>query len=175
MNETPHQYTARMLSYQRGKAPIRILASTPVRISKLLRAVPRAALRWKPGPGHWSVAEILSHLADAEMVFSFRLRQMLGSSGIAILAYDQDVWAGLSRGAKHEARISLDAFRSVRDRNVRLLRSIPKKMWGNYGIHEERGKETVKRLAEMVAGHDINHMRQIEGILRHGQTHRRSH
>ena len=36
-------------------------------------------------------------------------------------------------------------------------------------MHSERGMETVARLTEMVAGHDINHMAQIEGIVKRGK------
>jgi hypothetical protein len=42
-------------------------------------------------------------------------------------------------------------------------------MWNYYGMHEERGKETVKRMTEMMAGHDLNHLKQIEKILRRKQ------
>ncbi len=54
----------------------------------------------------------------------------------------------------------------TRERTVRLLKSLPKGMWDSYGIHSERGKESVKRVSEMMAGHDINHMNQIRAILK---------
>ena len=37
--------------------------------------------------------------------------------------------------------------------------------WKQFGIHAERGEESVERIVEMMAGHDINHLRQIEAIL----------
>ncbi len=166
MNETPRQYTKRMLSYQRGKSPITILSSTPSRLARLLRGVPRRKLCTRPGTDRWSVAEILAHLADAEMVTGFRLRLVLGSSGVTIQAFDQDVWAGFSRYPEQDPALSLRAFQAVRRRNVELLKSIPEKMWENFGMHTERGKETVSRISEMMAGHDINHLRQIQKILR---------
>jgi hypothetical protein len=33
-------------------------------------------------------------------------------------------------------------------------------------MHSERGKESVARVVSMVAGHDLNHVRQIESILK---------
>jgi hypothetical protein len=47
-----------------------------------------------------------------------------------------------------------------------LLKSVPRKLWENYGMHSERGKESVSRVVSMVAGHDLNHLRQIESILK---------
>lgn len=169
MDETPQQYTERMLSYQRGKKPVKILASTPLRLTRILRRVPRKRLSARPGGDRWSIAEILAHLADAEMVTGFRLRLVLGSSGITIQAFDQDAWAGFSHYRKQDPALSLSAFQAVRRRNVALLKSIPKELWDNFGMHTERGKETVTRISEMMAGHDINHLRQIEGILRSGR------
>ncbi len=166
MNETPQQYTERMLGYQRGKVPIRILASTPARLKRLLQGVPRKKLAARPAADRWSVAEILAHLADAELVTGFRLRLVLGSSGITIQAFDQDAWADFSRYRKQDPALSLDAFQTVRQRNVALLKSIPRNMWECYGMHTERGKETVTRISQMLAGHDINHLRQIEEIVR---------
>ena len=37
--------------------------------------------------------------------------------------------------------------------------------WKHYGIHSERGQETIEHIARMFAGHDLNHIAQIEGIL----------
>jgi hypothetical protein len=166
MQETPPQYTKRILSYQEGKDPVSVLSSTPKKIAGLLRGVARERLMARPAPGKWSVAEILAHLADSELVSGFRMRLILGANRTPIQAFDQDAWAAFSRYQKQDPRLSLEAFRIQRERNVRLLRSLPKKMWGHYGIHSERGRETVQRVAEMTAGHDINHLRQVERIVR---------
>ncbi len=169
MNETPRQYTERILGYQSGQMPLKILASTPTRLVRLLRGVQRRRLAARPAPDRWSVTEILGHIADTEIAVGFRIRLTLGSNGVTTQAFDQDVWADFSNYAKQDPRLSLAAFKALRERNVRLLKSLPKEKWENFGMHEERGKETVTRLSEMLAGHDINHLRQIEGILRPGK------
>ena len=166
MQETPEQYTERILSYLHGRSPVTILASSPKRLTRLLKGVPAKKMQVRPAPERWSVAEILAHIADTELVFGFRLRLTLGASGTIIQAFDQDAWADYARYAKQDPKVSLQAYRILRERNLRLLKSIPKEMWERYGMHTERGKETVTRLSEMVAGHDINHLAQIEGILR---------
>jgi hypothetical protein len=166
MHETPQQYTKRILNYQRGKDPLSVLSSTPKKIAGLLHGVARKRLVTRPAPGKWSAAEILAHLADSELVVGFRIRLILGANRTPIQAFDQDAWADFSRYGKQDPYLSLEAFRVQRERNVRLLKSLPKKIWGHYGIHSERGKETVQRVAEMTAGHDINHLRQVERIAR---------
>ncbi|MGB2866919.1 MAG: DinB family protein [Bacteroidota bacterium] len=166
MSETPEQYTARILSYQQGKKPMAILSATAGKIVKLLMKSRPASLKKRSGPDKWSAGEILAHLADSELVFSFRLRLILGSNGTPIQAFDQDVWAKYSQYAKLEPLESFEQFRVLREANVRLLKMIPKGMWDYYGMHSERGKENVVRMTEMFAGHDINHVRQLEGMLR---------
>jgi len=165
MQETPQQYTERILSYQQGVAPMKTLASSPGKMSKLLKGVAKKKLSKRPEPDKWSVTEILAHLADAEMVFGFRMRLILGANGTTVQAFDQDVWSGFSHYPKQDPKLSFEAYRIQRERNIRLLRLIPREMWDNYGMHTERGKETVTRVTEMMAGHDINHLMQIGQIL----------
>ena len=68
--------------------------------------------------------------------------------------------------ARAKPRESLEAFAAMRAFNLRLLRSIPSSAWRRYGVHSERGKETVEKYARMMAGHDLNHLAQIERILK---------
>jgi len=171
MYETPQQYTDRILGYQQGQDPLAVMASMPNRIIRLLRGTSRAALLKRADADKWSVGEILAHLADAELAFGWRIRLMLGANGTTVQAYDQDVWATLFNYPKHDPALSLESFRIQRQCNVQLLRLVAKELWENYGMHEERGRESVARLMEMMAGHDINHFRQVEQML-HGKKRR---
>jgi hypothetical protein len=165
MQETAQQYTRRILGNLEGRKPLEILTATPRRIARLVKGVSRRKLSRRPSPRDWSVTEILAHLADAELVVGYRVRLVLGAGGTSIQAYDQDAWATFSRYATHDPRVSLEAFRASRERLVRLLKSLPAESWNLYGMHAERGKETVARMVEMLAGHDINHLRQIQERL----------
>ncbi len=165
MQETPAQYTRRLLGYQKGKRPVSVLASTPRKIAVLLRGASNARLKRKPVPDRWSAGEILAHLADTEITFGFRVRLVLGSNGTRIQAFDQDVWATNFQYDRQDPRASFEAYRAGREHNLRLLRLLPPGMWNYYGMHEERGKETITRMTQMMAGHDINHLMQIEKLL----------
>ncbi len=165
MKETVRQYTQRILAYQHGHEPLQILSSTPKKIARLLTGVSKKTLVRRPAPKTWSIAEILAHLADGELVVGFRMRLVLGCNGTTIQAYDQDVWARFSRYASQDPRLSFEAFKIQREHNVQLLKRIPRKMWKYYGMHSERGRETISRMIEMMAGHDINHLAQIRRIV----------
>lgn len=166
MQETPEQYTQRISGYVAGKDPWRVQRATPARLKKLIGRLSRKRLAQRPAPGKWSIAEILAHLADAELVGSWRIRQVLTQNGVAVQAYDQDAWAATFRYARRDPKLSLETFTILRANNLDLLRSVPRKLWDNYGVHQERGNESVARIVQMFAGHDLNHLRQVESIAR---------
>lgn len=166
MAETTQQYISRILSYLEGKKPVSVLAATPKRLTKLLKKAPPSKLRRRPTPDKWSVAEILAHLADSEVVYGLRLRLVFAQNGVPIQGTDQNVWAEIFRYGKANPKEALATFVSLRSWNLRMLRLTPMELWKNSGVHTERGEESVERMLEMFAGHDINHMKQIEAILR---------
>ena|SRR5437879_3862089 len=165
MNETPQQYTQRVVSYVEGQKPLAVQAATPKKLERLIKGVPTAKLRKRPAPDKWSVAEILAHLADAEIVGSFRMRLILGAPGTPIAAFDQDAWVTSGHYAKRDPRKSVEQFRILREANLALLKSLTPEQWQHYGMHSERGPESVEHIVKMFAGHDVNHLRQIENIL----------
>jgi hypothetical protein len=165
MQETPQQYTQRVLGYLEGKKPMEVLAATPRQIARQVKGVSRKKLSQRPASDKWSVTEILAHLADSELVYGFRIRLILEAGGPPIQGTNQDAWAKFSDYAKHDPVLSLEALRITRERTVRLLKSLPPESWDLYGMHSERGKETVTRVVEMLAGHDVNHMKQIKETL----------
>ena len=166
MQETAQQYTQRLLSYGEGKDPLRLQQAAPKKLASLIKGKTAKQLMRKPAPDKWSIAEILAHLADAELAISWRLRQILSSNAIPIQAYDQDLWAKTFNYARRDPRQSLANFRGLREANLALLKSVPRKLWENYGVHQERGNESVSHVVRMVAGHDVNHLQQIEAILK---------
>jgi uncharacterized damage-inducible protein DinB len=165
MQETAQEYIQRMLGNVAGQNPLKVEAATPKKLERLIKGVPAAKLRKRPAPGKWSVAEILAHLADSEMVRGWRMRQILGAPGSPIQAYDQDSWAAAGHYQKRDPRKSLETFRVVREANLALLKSLTKEQWKQSGMHAERGEETIEHISRMMAGHDINHTAQVERIV----------
>jgi hypothetical protein len=165
MDETPQQYTARMLSIVGTNDAWAVLSSTAERLHDLIADRTPAQLSYKPDPKRWSVVEILAHLADAEIVGAWRIRSILASNGTPLQPFDQDCWAHTFKYADADARESLDLFRSVRNGTLRLLRRVDGSLLDNHGMHGERGRESVTHIMRMYAGHDLNHTQQIERLL----------
>ncbi|MFN2566392.1 MAG: DinB family protein [Gemmatimonadaceae bacterium] len=165
MTETQAQYKARILSHVAGRDPLPLLAAAPAKLAALLAGVPPAVYTRKPAPGRWSVQEITAHLADDELVGAYRVRLILSAPGTAIEAFDQDTWAATGRYATTDPGTSLALFRALREANLALWHALTPPEWDRYGVHAERGKESVRDIAAYYAGHDLNHFAQIEAIL----------
>jgi hypothetical protein len=165
MQESPEQYKQRILGYLGGLKPLQVQAATATTIERLIKKVSRATLAKRPAPGKWSVVEILAHLADTEIVGGYRMRAILGAPGTPIAAFDQDKWAEAENYAKRDPQMSLGVFRTLRQANLSLLKSLKPAQWQHFGVHSERGQESIERIVQMFAGHDINHLRQIAAIL----------
>jgi len=130
-----------------------------------VKGLSEAQLKFKAAPDKWSVNEILAHLADTEIVVGFRMRLILDAPGTPVVAVDQDSWVTSGHYEKRDPRKSVEQFRVVREANLALLKSLTPQQWKHYGMHSERGQETIEHIVRMYAGHDINHLQQIERIL----------
>ena len=165
MTETFQEYSTRLLSYSADKDPLEVLASTPARIGALLAGRSAQDLHWSPAPQRWSVAQIVAHLSDAEVVGAYRFRMVLAQSGTPLQAFDQDAWAREMKYERRDAHASLALFTAVRRSLLALLDGITDAELERYGMHAERGKESVRHLISLYAGHDLNHLGQIERLL----------
>jgi uncharacterized damage-inducible protein DinB len=165
MQETAQEYKQRIFSYLAENDPLKIQSATPKKLERLVARAQGSKLRKQPAPGKWSIAEILAHMADTELVFGYRIRTILGAPGTPIQAFDQDKWAQAMSYGKSDPRKSLERFAAFRKANLDLLKSLSPAQQKYHGMHSERGEESIETIAKLCAGHDINHLRQIEKIL----------
>lgn len=164
MTEDP-QYLDRLKRFTEGRDPLEIQDGTASAISALIHSEPEARLHIKPPSGKWSVVEIIAHLAEDELVASWRYRQMLEIPGCLLAGFDQDKWAAYGRYREWTSGEALALFGLLRHANLRMLRSLGSEEWDRHGEHSERGRMTVRSLALHMAGHDVNHLEQIRSLL----------
>lgn len=145
-----------------GRAPLTVLRETPVRLQGLIHAIGPAGVSVAPAPGKWTASEILCHLADCEIAFGFRLRQILAEDHHVIQPFDQERWAAPYSGIA--AAEALSAFSAMRRWNLQLIEHALPAQAGRPVTHPERGPMTFSTVVETMAGHDLNHKGQLERI-----------
>jgi hypothetical protein len=145
---------------------MQVYKTTAEKLASLIGGLDKSKLSARPAPGKWSVAEIMAHLEDAEIVGAWRLRSVMAHNGAVIQSFDQNAWAETFDYPRRDPQAALETFRVLRASNLALFESTRETLWENYGTHQERGRETVAHILRMYAAHDLNHLRQIEAIAR---------
>lgn len=171
MAETFAEYAQRIRNYLGGKDPIQSMQETVKDLTGLLQNLPETVSKKTPEPGKWSISEIIAHLADTELAAGYRFRAIAGGEdGVPITGYDQDRWAVAGNYRAATVQNSLKSFLALREMNLRFLNGLPDSAWQKYGVHSERGRETLRDLVQLTAGHDLNHIGQIRKILSSAQA-----
>ena len=154
-----HPYTR----YLEGQDPVVVVAETPGRLRKLLAHLPAEQINATPAPGKWSLREIMAHLADCEIAWSYRLRQVLSQPGLPLQAFDQDQWA--ERYAAYDFVSAQAMFEALRSWNLLLLSTVTEEDKAKATEHPKFGRFTFGSLVGTIAGHDLHHLHLLERLL----------
>lgn len=159
---TAHPYVRRIFATLGERDPIQVLEATPAQLELLLEALGEEDFERSYAPGKWTAREILAHLADAELGLGFRFRQALTVPRYRPQAFDQDRWS--ERYDRFEPSLAVEAFRALRAWNLALFTTFDLDDWLRELDYPYAGIETVDHLVRFLAGHDLNHLRQLELI-----------
>lgn len=148
--------------------PRQVIGATPSRLQQLfdIMGPERASQPW--APGKWSPRQIFCHLADCEIAFAFRLRQAWAENHHIIQPFDQDGWA--KQYHAYDAASALAVFSALRRWNLAFLASLPPEANTKKVTHPERGEMDFRVLVETMAGHDLNHLKQVEAAATKKQS-----
>jgi DinB superfamily len=164
MVETAKQYIERLKRTLGERSPLEVMQSTVTVLDSIGQSFGKEKFQQSWGEGKWTAAQILSHLAEGEMVLAYRLREIVANSGANIPAYDQNRWVANAGYLQTDSATALSLFTIIRKVNLAFLNSLDPEQWNCYGVHSERGKESIRDIVQLVAGHDLNHLQQLKTI-----------
>ncbi len=139
------------------------LSSTPPRVRELVSRMSSADLERAHAPGKWSAAQVLLHLAHAELAFGVRARMALTSDDYVVQPFDQDRW--MARESHVKPLEALVLYESLRALNLSLFRSLSAADRARAFQHPERGRMTVEEIPALLAGHELHHLAHLEAIV----------
>ncbi len=141
-----------------------MIEASPQKLRELASELPDGRMDGTYAPGKWSARQIICHLADAEIAFAFRLRQAVAETDHVIQPYDQDAWA--RNYGNCDPLAAINVFCALRSSNVAFIAAQSPETMSKTLSHPERGPMTFQTVVETMAGHDLNHLRQLETIAR---------
>lgn len=145
-----------------ARDPLEVLSETAGQLGMFLKELGPEGMEKPPAPGKWNAREILAHLADCEIAFAFRLRQTLAEDHHIIQPFDQAIWA--ANYAAYDTNAAFAVFSSLRRWNLALIRSTTPEQRLKPVTHPERGTKSFFTIVQTMAGHDLNHLNQLERI-----------
>jgi len=142
--------------------PIEVLTATQQSVPALAQMLGPEGMKRTYAPGKWTAAQVLAHLADCEIAFGFRIRQIVSEPELPIQPFDQDRWAQHYAGMDglEAARV----FEVLRAWNLSLFELLGSSDLEKAADHPERGRETADTVIRIMAGHTLHHLAQLENI-----------
>ena len=145
------QYAAAVLGLVGERPALDVLRETPGAAARAVATLTPEKLRTPEAPGKWSVAMVLRHLADTDVVWGWRMRLILAQDRPVITGFDQDLWADRLDYANADPNESLEAFAVLRRDNLRLIERASPEDLARVGVHAERGEESAGYLVRLYA------------------------
>ncbi|MFL5531633.1 MAG: DinB family protein [Gemmatimonadales bacterium] len=158
-------YVRALLDLLGPRDPLEVMAELLPWLEARISGVAEPALRKPEAPGKWSVAQVVQHLADSDLVAGYRIRMVVAENSPRLQGYDQDRWATEFQYDQVLLAAALDQLRSLRIANLRLWSRLTPDQLQRVGIHSERGPESAGHILRLMGAHDLVHRRQIDRIL----------
>jgi len=134
----------------------------PVRVRSAVSGLSQADLTARPGPGDWSILEVVVHLADSDCLSIDRMKRILIEDNPPLLYADETEYIRRLFPHEQSCEDALLIMEVERRQFARVLRKLPPEAFDRFGTHNRKGRVT---LGEMVGGyvqHIDNHLVYIQ-------------
>jgi hypothetical protein len=150
-----------------GRDPLEAIGDTTARIEAMTATWTPAQFERTYAPGKWTARQILTHLAQSEMLFGARARLALTTPDYVAQSMDQDLWMAHEAGLS--GRDAANAYVTLGRMNATLFAALSEADLQTPFAHPEYGSLTVSWVVHQTAGHQIHHLKQLEEINHGGQ------
>jgi rubrerythrin/uncharacterized damage-inducible protein DinB len=143
---------------------INILEGIPDEVEAAIKNVDQTMLQQKPSLDEWSVAEIIGHMLETDLLFVKRAQTLLETQGIE-LPWPMPPWK-LQEGKGYETLQSTELIahmRAARTQSLALIRAMTPEDWTRKGL-SFGSKISMLDLGTWLANHDRGHLAQIKRL-----------
>jgi hypothetical protein len=146
-----------------GRDPIAATRDSIDQIRRLTRDWGTVHFDRTYAPGKWTARQILIHLAQTELALGSRVRMALTTPDYLAQPFDQDVWMPLDEALS--GREAADAFLATARMNQLCFEGLSAEQRAIGLNHPEYGRLTVDWILHQMAGHQINHLLQLQQLV----------
>jgi uncharacterized damage-inducible protein DinB len=117
----------------------------------------------RPGPGDWSIHELVIHLQDSDAVGIERMKRVISHDNPSLLGYDETLFV---KHLAYQAQSLADAvtlFDLGRQQFARVLRQLPQAAFTRVGEHNESGPQSLSTLLTTYVEHLDHHLKFLRG------------
>jgi uncharacterized damage-inducible protein DinB len=132
--------------------------------AKLRRAVAgltKEEVQARPGPGEWSIQEVVIHLVDSDAIAIDRMKRMIIEDNPPLLYADESAYTKLLHCHEQSLEDALTLFEVGRRQFARVLRKLPDEAFRRKGTHNKSGEKTVGGLVANYVKHVDDHLKFV--------------
>jgi uncharacterized damage-inducible protein DinB len=112
----------------------------------------------RPGPGAWSIQELVIHLADSDAISIDRMKRILTEDNPSLLYADETAYVDRLHHDEQSIEDALTLFDVGRRQWARVLRLLPDEAFLRQGTHNRAGIVTVGGYVEGYSQHLDHHL-----------------
>ncbi|MEC9373075.1 MAG: DinB family protein [Planctomycetota bacterium] len=136
----------------------RYTAGAPV-LSHAIDGLTPDQLTARPGPGKWSIHELVLHMMDSDLIGADRMKRIIAEDKPTLLGYDQDRYNERLHYHDMDIRAAAKIFELNRLMTGDLLRRLPDEAFKRIGNHNEVGSKSLADFVKGYADHLDHHMK----------------
>ncbi len=139
---------AMILEYIRG-------SSVP---KKAISNLTLAQMRTRPAGGGWTIAEIVLHLMDSDLILADRMKRVIAESEPTLIGFNESLFARNLFYQMLDPQAAADLFMRNRRLTAEILTRLSDDDFQRTGMHNERGRISLRELLAMAIAHLDHHM-----------------
>lgn len=147
------------------KPQLQKLHQTIAKVTAYAEKFPREYIYSKPDAKAFSANEIIYHLLEVEELWQRRLDQLLHTEDHNFQQIDPDALAKENHYNEKSYEEGIANWNAAREDTVAFVDGMTDEQLAINGIHSRYGEMNTFRILEIIADHDLQHLRQMERTL----------
>jgi uncharacterized damage-inducible protein DinB len=112
-----------------------------------------------PIVGTWSIAELVAHLLDCDLVFADRMKRIIAEDSPVLQAFDEQAWITSLLSNEMPVEEAASLFDANRKWMTRILKAQDETAFTRAGQHTEKGRQTLTEVLVYATNHLDHHLK----------------